>query len=182
MPIVLANAGIPMIFWQMPIAAAALLPVVGIEALIAWPILKQRFLSIVGNVFMANAISTFVGIPLAWIGMVIVNLVATGGTAHEFRTPMAAFKSIVLQASWLIPYEHQILLWLVPAATLVLLVPYFFVSVVVERWWLRRQFREVKVARIATAAWIANAITYGGLAVYTVLWLRRALAGEPAAG
>jgi hypothetical protein len=181
MGIVLANAGIPMIFWQMPVAAAALLPVVAIETLIAWPILRQRFLPVVWNVFTANAISTFAGIPLAWIGMVIVNLVTTGSTVHEFRTPMAAFKSIVLQSSWLIPYESQILFWLVPAATLVLLVPYFFVSVFVERWWLRRRFREVGVARIATTAWIANAITYGGFAVYTVLWLRRALAGESTA-
>ncbi len=182
MGIALANAGIPMIFWQMPVAAAALLPVVAVETLIVWPILRQRFLSVLWNVFIANVLSTFAGIPLAWTGMFIVNFATTGGTVHEFRTPMAAFKSIVLQSSWLMPYESQILFWLVPAATLVLLVPYFFVSVFVERRWLRKRFREVGLGRVATAAWVANVITYGSLAVYTVMWLRRAFAGEPAAG
>lgn len=174
MPHLLANAGVPMLFWQLPVAVAALVPVIVIESLLAWPILRTRFVDVVVKVAGANTISTLVGIPLTWIGLVIVNIATTGGTAHEFHTPLAAFKSIVLQASWLIPYDN-IMHWLIPAATLVLLVPYFFVSVFVERWWLRRRLADVPVARIAFAAWIGNLVTYSMFAVYTVLWLREAL-------
>jgi hypothetical protein len=181
MAAILANAGVPMLFWQLPVAAVALVPIVVVESLIAWPMLGKRFSAVAGRVFAANAISTFFGIPLAWIGMVIVNLAIAGGTAHGFGTPLAAFKSVVLQAAWLIPYEDQ-LRWLVPAATLVLLVPYFFVSVFVERWWLKRRFTDVATTRVAAAAWVGNLVTYGAFAVYTVLWLRRALPGQPAAG
>jgi hypothetical protein len=179
MTTVVANAGVPMIFWQLPVAAVALLPIVATETLIVWPILRERLLPVAGRVFTANALSTFVGIPIAWIGMVVINMITTGGAAHEFRTPMDAFRSIVLQASWLVPYEDQ-LHWLVPAATLILLIPYFFVSVFVERWWLRKRFSTGGVARVAVAAWVSNAVTYGGLAIYTALWLRRALPGHPA--
>jgi hypothetical protein len=173
MTAILANAGVPMIFWQLPVAVVALLPIVAIESLIAWPILNQRLPHVVLAILKGNAVSAFIGIPLAWIGMLIVNIATTGGTVHEFRTPMAAFKSIVLQASWLIPYEDQ-LRWLIPAATLVLLVPYFFVSVFVERFWLRRRFNECEIGRVALAAWAANFVTYAGLATYTVIWLASA--------
>jgi hypothetical protein len=170
-----------MIFWQMPVAAVALLPIVLVESLVTLPIVKQRFGLTALRVLAANALSTFVGIPIAWIGMLIVNIATTGTRAHGFDTPWNAFQSVVLQASWLVPYEDQ-LVWLVPAATLILLGPYFLVSVFVERWLLRRQFRDVEPGRITRAAWLANAASYGGLAAYTVFWLVRALPGGAAAG
>jgi hypothetical protein len=172
----LANAGIPMIFWQLPAAAVIFLPVVLAESLIALPILKQPFVPIFLRVGAANALSTFVGLPVAWIGMVIVNIATTGGRAHAFETPWGAFQSIVLQASWLVPHEGQ-MLWLIPAATLVLLVPYFLTSVIVERWLMRRLFSHVDQGKIRRVAWAANGVTYSGLAAYTAYWLMRALAG-----
>ena len=42
--------------------------------------------------------------------------------------------------------------------------------------------RGVGAGRAATAAWTANAVTYGGYAAYTVCWLNDALAAQPAAG
>jgi hypothetical protein len=177
----LANAGVPMIFWQMPVAAVALLPIALVESLVTLPIVKQRFGPTAVRVLAANALSTFVGIPIAWIGMLIVNFATTGTRAYGFDTPWNAFQSVVLQASWLVPYENQ-LPWLIPAATLILLVPYFLVSVFVERWLLRRQFRDVEPRRVSRAAWLANAVSYGGLAAYTAYWLLRAFPGDAAAG
>jgi hypothetical protein len=130
MTTLLANAGVPMIFWQMPVAAIALLPIVVVESLVATPILKQPLGRVALRVLAANALSTFVGVPIAWIGMLVVNIATTGTRAHGFDTPWKAFQSVVLQASWLVPYEDQ-LVWLIPAATLILLVPYFLVSVFV---------------------------------------------------
>lgn len=177
----LANAGIPMLFWQLPVALIALLPIVLVESLVSWPILRQPPLRVGLRVLQANALSTFVGIPIAWIGMVVINIATTGGGAHGFDTPWAAFRSIVLQASWLVPYEHQ-LVWLIPAATLVLLVPYFLVSVLAERWLLLRQLPDVDPGRVTRAAWLANVVSYGGLTACTIHWLMRSLPGGTTAG
>ena len=58
----LANAGVPMIFWQVPAGAIALVPIVLVESLVLRPILKQPFRPLAFRVLAANALSTFVGI------------------------------------------------------------------------------------------------------------------------
>lgn len=171
----LANAGIPMLFWQLPVAAMMLLPVTLIESIVAIPILRQPAGSVCVRVLAANLFSTFVGVPIAWGGMFIVDIVTTGSAAPGFDTPWDAFQSVVLQSPWLPPYQEH-LVWLVPAATFVLLVPYFLVSVYTERWLLRRQFQNVDSHLVSRATWIANAVSYGALAVCTVYWLLRAVA------
>ena len=105
--------------------------------------------------------------------MVVVSILTTGGTSHGFDTPWHAFQSVVLQSPWLVPYGDQ-LVWLIPAATMILLVPYFLVSVFVERWLMRRQLPNVESSRVTRAVWLANAVSYGGLAVLTAFWLARA--------
>jgi hypothetical protein len=70
---------------------------------------------------------------------------------------------------------------LIPAATLVLLVPYFFVSVFSERWWLLRRFGRRAFFRVAITSWLANALTYTGLAVYTIVWFERGVSIFPSA-
>jgi hypothetical protein len=70
----------------------------------------------------------------------------------------------------------------VPAATLVLLVPYFFVSVAVERWVLRQCWRTLPLSRVALAAWAGNAVTYCGLGFWAWYQLQAAVHGRPGAG
>ena len=131
--------------------------------------------------FLANALSTFVGIPIAWVLMVIIEIATGGGRATGFDTPWAAFQSVVVSAAWLVPYEDQ-LHWLIPAATLVLLVPYFFVSLFVERWMMLRRWKELPRARVSLAAWIGNVVTYVGFAAWTGYHLYRALPSHSEAG
>ncbi|MGC3970007.1 MAG: hypothetical protein QM775_22580 [Pirellulales bacterium] len=175
MSTLLANVGLPMLFWQMPVATIVFFPIVLVESLIALRIFKQRFVPIFLRMSAANALSTFVGVPVAWIGMLMVNFATAGGRWDGYSTPLKAFKSVVLQASWLAPHEEQ-MIWLVPAATLVLLVPYFLASVFIERWLLRQLFPDLETGRVSRAAWIANVVSYGGLAAYTAFWLFRGLA------
>jgi hypothetical protein len=88
-----------MLYWQIPWAIAALVPVVLVESLVVQPVLDRPLRRVAPRVFAANALSTFVGIPLAWIALLAINFATTGGTARGFDTPWAAFQSIVLQAS-----------------------------------------------------------------------------------
>jgi hypothetical protein len=174
---ILADVGIPMLFWQLPLAVAVFVPIVVIEALIAWPILRQPLWPVTLRVCAANAISTFVGVPIAWAFMVIVEMVTGGGRSTGYNTPWAAFQSIVLSAPWLVPDEIQ-LRWLVPAATLVLLIPYFFASLLIERWWMVRRWRNLPESRVALAAWVGNFVTYGGLALWAGYHLYYGLQGH----
>jgi hypothetical protein len=60
-----------------------------------------------------------------------------GGSAHGLRTLSAKLLAVTWQSPWLIPYEDD-LVWMVPAAALCLLVPFFFASVYIEYQVARR--------------------------------------------
>jgi len=173
---VLANVGVPMIFWQLPAMAIALVSIVAVETAVAHRFSRRSISQTARAVGLANIVSTFVGIPLAWAAMLTLNILSTGGGVHGFDSPFTAFQSVVLQASWLVPYEEH-LAWLIPAATLVLLVPYFVVSVFLERFVLRKMWKDAGQAMTSKAAWSMNAASYGLLALLTAFWLRGGLAG-----
>lgn len=83
-----ADAGVPMLFVTWPGMLLALIPVVAIEALIIRPRLKLAAGDAVRFTGIANLASTVVGIPLAWLTLVAVELVSTrGGTAFGLYTP-----------------------------------------------------------------------------------------------
>lgn len=167
----LANAGVPMIALHLPAMAALLVPIIAIEFILSLkqvPLPNRRRLH---GVAAANLVSTFVGLPITWMLMLILNVVTTGTEAKGLETAPQLLASVVLQSSWLVPYESD-LGWLIPAATLVLLVPYFFVSVAVERLVLRKVWKSESSRTVAAFAWLANGVTYGILAVGTagLLW------------
>jgi uncharacterized protein (TIGR03067 family) len=121
-------------------------------------------------VLVANAVSTFIGIPLTWLAMVAVQTMLPDVSLNEVDTPWNTFTYVVLHAAWLTPSEKD-LVWLVPAATLILLVPYFLISVYCERRLLNLQFSDVDRGRVARASWLANGVTYGALAAVAGVWL-----------
>ncbi len=172
----LANAGVPMLFWQLPFMAMALVPIVLIEWAIVSRLISGMSWHGFWSVGLANAVSTFIGIPLAWGAMLALNVATTGTGSRGLDTPMQVFQSVVLQASWLVPYEDD-LYWMIPTATLVLLVPYFLVSVFAERWVLGLMMRNVDRLIIRKAAWRMNAVTYGMFVLGTGIGLWRALVG-----
>jgi hypothetical protein len=117
------------------------IPVVAIEAWIARKIVR---LSVKRSVLVlasagANAVSTLVGIPLVWGILVLIELffVPRGGQALGIDSFWHRVVAVTVQAPWLIPYESE-LHWMIPLAAIVLLVPFFFASVFVERLVFRR--------------------------------------------
>ncbi len=171
---VLANVGLLMIFWQLPVLIIALLPTILLESVVARLHMKRPFLSLLGGTAAANAVSTFVGIPLAWLTMVLIEIFSGSDGAYGFATPFASFRSVVIQAAWLIPYEDEFY-WLIPTATLVLLVPYFAASILVEWLVLRKIWKAEPSRRVFTTAWRINLVSYAGLLAVTLLWLAQNL-------
>ena len=171
----IADAGIPMLFWQWPLAIAVLVPVIAVETVIAWAVLRQPLVAVARRVGIANAASTMIGIPLAWLFMVIVELLSGGGSFSGFATPWAAFQSIVLSAPWLPPHEAPILRWLIPAATIVLLVPYFLVSLAIEKRMMLRRWPSLPPSRVVAAAWLGNLATYAALAAWAFVKFHQGL-------
>ena len=163
-----ADAGVPMIFITLPGMGLALVPVILVEG---YALYKQLHLS--GRVALkassfANVASTVIGIPLTWVALVAVQLVTGGGRAYGLDTAFHRFLAVTWQAPWLIPYEED-LRWMIPAATLTLLVPFFFVSWWIEyrvvRWTLKTSDR----TPVFLAVRNANLISYGLLAIAVVV-------------
>ena len=166
-----------MIFWQLPAMLTALPVVVALEMIVAKFRYKIPFRINLKGVFLANLASSLIGIPLAWITMLLLSIATTGAGAMGLDTPLGVFSSVVLQSSWLVPYREH-LHWMIPSATLVLLVPYFFASVYSERIALRYLWTEIPRDTIRGFSWTSNMLTYACFFAYTCVWL----ASVPIAG
>ncbi len=168
--LVLADAGVPMIAWQFPMMVLLLIPIIVIETVVSRGLLHGTFRNLLKGIAAANVCSTLVGIPLTWGAMLGMNILTTGTKSVGLDSPIAVFKSVVLQSSWLVPYEDQ-LYWMIPLATLVLLIPYFITSVYTEKLVLRRMWKEESRKAVSRVAWLSNTTTYLLLLIATLVWL-----------
>jgi hypothetical protein len=170
-----ANAGVPMLAVAWPLSWAALIPIVVIEAAVGRKMAGLTWGRALGATAAANAVSTFVGIPLTWGALLAVQIVVPNGGGAEIpiATLLGKVFAVTVQAPWLIPYETD-LYWMVPAALLFMLPFFGIVSVYTERPILRRIAKCDKgVAR--AWSWRANLTTYGIMIVAVLVWLVVAL-------
>ncbi|MCZ4279584.1 hypothetical protein O4H49_02265 [Kiloniella laminariae] len=160
-----ANAGIPMLILAIPAFAISLLPIILIEALylsksMALPIFRSA-----KTVSISNLISTIVGIPLTWFVLVLLQLLTGGSSAYRIDTTLGKILSVTWQAPWLIPHGKD-LDWMIPAAGMVLMVPFFFVSWWSEYFVSKKLLPERSSNELKVKVRNANLITYSLL----VLW------------
>jgi hypothetical protein len=77
----------------------ALIPIVGLEALVIAKKLKLRYWPTVGWACLSNILPTVVGIPLTWGVLVVMQLVTGGGRGASARGagagPVASWSSAV---------------------------------------------------------------------------------------
>jgi hypothetical protein len=178
-----ADVGIPMLAVTWPGMLLALIPVVLIEAWVVKSRLRLKAKETVRVVFWANVLSTIIGIPLAWLVLLVLDMVVTsGGTAMGLDTPWRRFLAVTVQAPWLVPYSSE-LYWMVPSATLALLPAYFVASWAIEYKAMQLLFRRrwttvleqpqphIAVQAVRSSALYANLASYAMLAVVTVIWL-----------
>jgi len=161
-----ADTGVPIIFVTLPAMVIALVPIVIIEAYVMARHLKLSFKRILKAAIWGNILSTIAGIPIAW-GILVAIEIFTGG---DLNSPIRKFLAVTLQAPWPIPYESY-LYWMISAAKLVLLVPFFFVS-----WWIenkveKRILKDVQRAQLNIAVRNANLASYGLLAMIVLILL-----------
>lgn len=171
-PIFLADAGIPMIALAVPAALFSIIPIIVLESWMARNIhhvgTKRRLL----GVALANGLSTLAGWPLLWIVLAAIQLfVIPGGSGcYGLNTFWGALASVTLQAPWLIPYESD-LYWMVPISSLVLLIPAFLVTILIEGRVLRSAWPQVLASERSCFVWKSNLASYSVLVSIDLVWL-----------
>jgi hypothetical protein len=153
-----ADAGIPMIAAVWPVGCLMFLPVVLIESFVAIKSLGLGFRRSIVVTAAANAVSTLAGIPLTWIALVVVQIVTGGGTFRPINAPFQRFLAVFSSAAWLPPYEYD-LCWMIPLAAILLCIPFYFVSVLIENAVVCRMVANPRV-EVRRFSWIANFASY----------------------
>jgi hypothetical protein len=166
-----------MLFVTLPAMLVALVPVIWLEAHYSLKRLGLSYRQALGVSAAANAVSTIIGVPLTWLALVGLQLATGGGTGYGIQTFSAKLLAVTWQAPWLLPEAD----WMVPAAALSLLVPFFFASVFVEYQVARRMLATHARDRVGAAVWRANLLSYGLLAGIAIGWLILELRAHAAA-
>jgi hypothetical protein len=174
----LADAGIPMIILTLPAMLMLLIPIIVVEGflckkwlgLTTWQAMKSNTIS--------NLASTIVGVPLAWGFMLVLEFgtMGLGDKIENWHSPLANVVFFFLNSAWIGPPEGKSV-WLIPAATLALLVPFFFASYGIEYLVMKFMVEmpegppNLAYPRVRIAVRNANLITYGAMFVATSVWL-----------
>lgn len=172
----LANIGIPMIFIHWPLMLCALVPVIFLEAALIrrWVTLPFRDAFI--GIGKANVGSTLVGVPLAWLAMLALEFamvpfaVAAEKWKWDLDGPVWQVLSFPFSVAWLSPFYPN-LHWMVPAAVGVLLVPSFYLSVILERRSCVRTWTAADPARVRQGVFAVNLASYVLLFVVACGWV-----------
>ena len=127
----LFDMGLPMIFPTMYLMIAALLPIVFLEGYFISRKLVIDLRSAMLWTGLANLISTLIGIPLTWCGLFLFQSVSGGTSTFHVGPFLNKLLSVTVQAPWLLPFEQEES-WLLFAAELFLLIPFFFASWLIE--------------------------------------------------
>jgi hypothetical protein len=180
--LLLADAGIPMIVLAFPAMLMLLVPISIVEgflykkwlALTTWEAMKSSAAS--------NLASTIIGVPIAWAVMFAVEFAGTGlmernHGIENWHSPLANVLFFFVGSAWIAPPDRASL-WIIPAACLVLLIPFFFASYWIEHFVVKWMVGlpeggppNVAYPRVRIAVRNANLITYGAMFLATTVWL-----------
>ncbi len=169
-----------MIALTWPVMLILLIPIIFAEAAFIARRFSLPIKTLLWPTAAANAASTIIGVPLTWglltllemgfwEGISRTKIIGSGG----WNSPLEKIVGTILSAPWLAPVEGSAW-WAIPLAALVLLVPFFFVSVWSERWVVQRLFKpqssldsrpseEMNWQILRKAVRDANLISYGFL-------------------
>ncbi len=162
---VLLNVGLPMLAVAWPAYWIALLPVVAIEALIARRLLGLPTLEAFALSGKANVVSTLIGIPIAWVALVALEMVMGFAVSpFELDAPIGTVVLFPFMSAWIFPTEDIRLVYI---AFVILAVPFCVTSIFVERAVARRHLPEVDPQLLGRWARTSNVLTYFAIIVGT---------------
>jgi hypothetical protein len=179
--IALANIGLPMLAVVWPLSVPAIIPVIALESWMVHRALNVDRRIAFTQMAKANILSTVVGIPLAWVASVVIEfflvfLVTSPVNSHSYPPDFVGkVGGVVLTAPWLGPFENGGH-WIVPVATTVLLIPFFFASYWVETWYVALALSPNAPEQARRAIWNANLVSYMVIFCACIVWLVYGLA------
>jgi hypothetical protein len=148
-----------------------LAPVVALEALVARWVIGCPWRAAWKVSFIANLVTTVVGLPIVWALMFLLELWASTATAGLDPDSAWHLVAAVFMFAWLSPALEGALWW-IPLAGAVLSVPLFFASVWIEVG-VGRALLDLPDLRVVHRwSWWANGWTYLGM---ELVWLGSAL-------
>jgi hypothetical protein len=171
-----ADVGLPMLAIVWPLSVPTIIPVIAIESWLVRRELNVEWHTAIIQMTKANIFSTAVGIPIAWIASVALELILAYlvmNLADSKSYPpyiVGEVGAVILSAPWLGPF-HSGRHWIIPVATTVLLVPFFFASFWVEAWYVARSLRSEAPEKVRKAVWNANFLSYSAILAACVIWL-----------
>lgn len=164
-----ANVGIPMLALAWPVQWLALIPVVLIESEVFRRVLGVPFSSLVRPLGKANVISTLVGIPVAWLVMLTLEMVVATGLSQIPTEPKTSeyiyYALFPLMVAWVADSG-----WQLTAAFVILTIPFCIISIYLEEGVLRRSLSDQSHSIIHTLTVRANIVSYALLAALSLLY------------
>ena len=175
-----------MIFITLPSMVLLLLPIIAAEAVfvIRRTALQKR--KVLWATVIGNAVSTILGVPLTWGALLLCEMAVGLGLEYtrfgsgSWNSPISQIIGTILSAPWIAPVGDSGS-WAVPLAALVLLIPFFFVSVWVEQRIMEHFLpvtteelvlpHEVNEKVLRRAVRDANLFSYGFLFLFASVWL-----------
>jgi hypothetical protein len=170
-----ANMGLPMLALAFRPMLLLFLPILAIEASVIFRRIDISFSRSFKTVCMTNLASTFIGIPVTWVVLVLLQVITRTARGFPTDTVLTKLFAVTWQAAWL-DHSGEELVWMVPSATITLFVFFFFASWLIETWissrWL---LREVDRALVKKATLWANIYSYSLMELLAISWLIIAL-------
>lgn len=165
--IALANAGIPMLAFTLPLMVIGLVPVIVVEAIfIARGLaLSLRAAALLSGV--ANLVSMLIGVPLTWLALMALQGVTGGGSplSNESHSTFLYILEAIWNAPWMGGFGPG---WQITLAMLVLLVPYFLASWLIEFQIIAR-LTKLNNREVRRVSLFANATTYALMGLYVLI-------------
>ncbi len=174
--------GLPIIVLTWPAMVILLVPVILIEGFLCKRWLGLKTWQAIKTNAVSNLVSTIIGIPVAWAVMLAIEfgtmgLVGESNALQNWHSPIANVIFFLFSSAWLNPDLGESA-WVIPAATLVLLIPFFFASYWIEYRVVRRMIGgpdggkpNLSEPRIRTVVRNANLVTYGAMFLAVSVWL-----------
>lgn len=166
---ILAFTGYSLFGVQYLAMIAALAPMIVSEVLVARRTLRMDATRAAIAVIPANLVSTVIGFPLVWLVLLVLQMPIAGGCARGLASPFSRAYAVNIRVPWLVPHGYD-LNWMIPAASIYLLIPAFFASVFLERWICSVFWREVSKPRLRRFSWRAHFVSYAVLLASVALY------------